>query len=507
MVYRLLRQTIALLCAAVMILSAGIPEGLCAEEIQKTAEDISGKHLLTQSTDPGQMWAMFDKVVIEGPLLKDDTKITLSHEKGIGSLYLIFSLEYGPYTVINEDNGDVHTWGEGGFLHEFLDLEAAFGEAPTSVTLCFENGRARLNEIYAFTSGQVPDFVQIWELPKEGETDLLLFSTHGDDEQLFFAGLLPYYAQEMDYQVQVVYLTDHRNMTLRRTGEMLNGLWAVGVRTYPVFGSFADLQSTSKKEAYLKYQRRGITQEELLEFVVEQLRRFRPKVAVGHDVQGEYGHGMHMLYTDLLFQALEISDDPAQYPELAEKYGLWDVPKTYIHLYPENRVFMDWDVPLESFDGMTAYEVTKKLGFPCHKTQQEYFAWFFSGISRADQIPMYSPCEYGLYRSTVGQDVQKKDFFENLTTHAQDAELERLRLEEEARLAAEAETTPPETTQTQPPATMPVQTEPPATETPVQYQKQDSILLPIAVFTGLAGLVLGAGFGVIFRRKNRNKNF
>ena len=130
MVYRMLRRTIALLCTAVMVLAAGIPEGLCAEENRQTAEDISGKHLVTQSTDPGQMWAMFDKVTIEGPALKDGTKITLSHEGGIGSLYLVFSLEYGAYTVINEDNGDVHTWGENGFLHEFLDLEAASGKRP-----------------------------------------------------------------------------------------------------------------------------------------------------------------------------------------------------------------------------------------------------------------------------------------------------------------------------------------------------------------------------------------
>jgi LmbE family N-acetylglucosaminyl deacetylase len=47
----------------------------------------------------------------------------------------------------------------------------------------------------------------------EGGADLVLFSAHGDDEHLFFAGLLPTYAEERGYRVQVVYLTDHRNDT------------------------------------------------------------------------------------------------------------------------------------------------------------------------------------------------------------------------------------------------------------------------------------------------------
>ena len=109
---------------------------------------------------------------------------------------------------------------------------------------------------------------------------------------------------------------------------------------------------------------------------------------------------------------------------------------------------MDWDQPLESFDGMTAYEVTKELGFPCHVSQVSGFLWYMAGADTAAEVAQYSPCEYGLYRSTVGPDVKKNDFFENVPTHAQDkilaeeairqAEEEARRAEEEARLAEEA---------------------------------------------------------------------
>lgn len=177
----------------------------------------------------------------------------------------------------------------------------------------------------------------------------------------------------------------------------------------------------------------------MLAFVVEQLRRFKPLVAVGHDINGEYGHGMHMVYTDRLIAALEVSGDESVFPELAEKYGVWDVPKTYLHLYEENAIALDYDHPLATFDGMTAFEVSQKLGYPCHESQQyTWFTGWINGkseqITKATQISKYNPCKFGLYRSTVGEDVEKNDFLENLTTYA-----ERERLEQERQEAERAE--------------------------------------------------------------------
>jgi len=420
-------RTLSLILCACFLVSA-LPAR--AEETVM-AEDISSSDLIVKSKGFNTDWLLFDGSDTKAGLTEEKSSVTLADERGFGSLYLIFDEEYGCYTLTNNDTGEVMTLGENGLLHEFVSLE----DCPSSITLSFANGKVKLNEIYAFTKGQVPDYVQKWELPKEGETDLVLFSTHGDDEHLFFAGILPYYAVERGYQVQVVYLTNHRNVNTKRCHEMLNGLWAVGVRTYPVFGHFKDYFSTSIQQAYGNFKYWGVTEEELLAYVVEQVRRFKPKVAVGHDpIKGEYGHGAHMLYADLLMKALEITNDPDQFPESAEKYGLWDVPKTYLHCYPENEIVMDWDQPLESFDGMTAYEVSTKLGFTCHKTQYNDFAWYIAGMKTAAQIRNFGPREFGLYRSTVGEDVEKNDFFENMTTYAEDA---RIRAEEEARLEAE----------------------------------------------------------------------
>ena len=425
-------RVFSVFCCTVILLFA-VTLTVSATETVLMAENISGKELVEKQKGFSGVNQLFDKRTKEPVKFRADTELTLAHEAGIGSLYLVFDTEYGKYTITEPETQQTFTAGTDLFLHEFVDLEAIFGKAPERVVISFENGEGKLNELYAFTSGQTPNFVQKWQQPKDGETDVVLFSTHGDDEQLFFAGLLPYYAVERDCQVQVVYMTGHRNMSMRRSHEMLDGLWAVGIRSYPVFGEFGDFNTRSAAETYRRYKQKGITEEDILSFVVEQLRRFKPKVAVGHDLEGEYGHGMHMVYAENLCKAAEISMDPESFPDSAAEYGVWDVPKTYLHLYPENPIVMDWDQPMESFDGMTPYEVTKKLGFPAHDSQQTYYGWYFKGMDTAADIEKYSPREFGLYRTTVGEDMEKNDFLENVTTHAEDIILQ----EEAARREAE----------------------------------------------------------------------
>lgn len=366
-----------------------------------------------------------------------NTAITLKNSAGMAGIYLLFDLEYGVYSVTDNDSGKTVTAGSAGILHEYIDLVAAFGTMPKNLTLTFDRGSVRLSELYVFSEGTLPDFVQRWQLPLDGKADIVLFATHGDDDQLFFAGLLPYYASREECAVQVVYLTDHRNLTKSRTHEMLNGLWGVGITAYPVFGSFADFRIDDMQDTYDEYRYSyGVTENDLQSFVVEQIRRFRPQVAIGHDLRGEYNHGMHMVYADLLVKALDITGNPELFPESAQKWGTWNIPKLYLHLYEENKIVMNWDVPLEAFDGLTAFQVTQKFGYPCHKSQQwTWFTRWLNGssgeITKATQIDTYSPCNYGLYRSLVGADVEKNDFLENIVTYATQERLEQERLEQE----------------------------------------------------------------------------
>lgn len=360
--------------------------------------------------------------------------VELTSDTPFCSLYLIFNNEYRSYTVTDNLTGETVTAGQHRFLHEFVRLPAE----TTSVTVSFPGGPLSISEIRAYTAG-TPTDVQIWEPPLEGNTDLLLMSTHGDDEHLFFAGLLPIYAGELDYNVQVVYLTNHREWTYVRCHEMLNGLWAVGVRAYPMFGTFPDFRIDNRDDTYAYYEELGVTKEDLLAYVVEQIRRFDPQVVVAHDFKGEYGHGMHQVYADLVSQAIYLTNNPSYFPRSAEKYGLWDVPKTYFHVYGKNSIELELDDPLESFDGLSAFDVSRYIGFPCHETQviyREFTDWIYGAeneVTCSTDITRFSPRYYGLYRSTVGEDVEKNDVMENTPRY-----LERKRQEEEKRAQEEA---------------------------------------------------------------------
>ena len=194
-----------IICLFLCISVIAIP-GSCTQE----AVNVSGPARIAEQSGFHPHSRLFDGVFVVPTIFADHSWITLEYHQGIGSLYLVFHHEYGTYTATNNDTGVTAVLGENGFLHDFVDLVAIFGSAPSSVTLSFDSGDVWLNEICIFTPGQVPDYVQKWELPADGKADLLLFSAHGDDEQLFFAGLLPLYAGELEYRVQVVYLTNHR---------------------------------------------------------------------------------------------------------------------------------------------------------------------------------------------------------------------------------------------------------------------------------------------------------
>jgi LmbE family N-acetylglucosaminyl deacetylase len=375
---------------------------------------------LTVNISDGQSGgALLDDNVYTYLYLKGDTTIIINQPEGISGLYIIWNKVPGKWTYTLD--GVSNNAGQNGYLHEYIKLNKATAE----VKINSPSEGAQISDIYCFGEGSLPDWVQVWQPPCD-KADLLLLPTHSDDEQLFFAGVLPYYAGELNLSVQVVYMTNHWD-TVRRPHEQLNGLWTVGVRSYPVVGPFPDDAASlgSKAETVETVFKRALSvydEEAIKEFQVETIRRFRPLVIIGHDFAGEYRHGAHILNAYTLKEALELSGNAAYYPSSAQKYGVWDVPKTYIHLYEENQIVMNWDVPLNNFNGLTAFEVTK-LGYACHLSQQR--TWFTSWLNQAKaaDITAYSPCLYGLYRSTVGLDSGKADFFENIITYEKQAEL------------------------------------------------------------------------------------
>lgn len=443
--------------------------------------------------------------------------VTVTRQDGIYGIYVVHDTLPQEWYITDPSSGETVTCAVNGFLHEYIDIEASFGKAPEKLVLKFSSA-ASVCDIYAFSDGELPDFVQVWEKPLE-RADLMLVSSHSDDEQLFFAGILPYYAGERGLDVQVLYMVQHYELygeiNHQRPHEQLDGLWAVGIRNYPVISDFPDLYAentnpeTALAEAQEVFGQAGVTFDDFVTYLTDNIRKFKPLVVVSHDFNGEYGHGTHVMCAKALSKAIMLAADSSYDTESAIKYGgAWCVEKLYIHLYGENKITLDLDTPLEAFDGKTAFEMTQ-YGFSFHKSQ--HWTWFNewlygtaeNPITKASQIKDYSPCEYGLYFSNVGLDTVGGDFFENVKTYAEmeaasntDSVLDSI----EAPATLRVETSAP-----------PVTEEESASETEVGEVADNSTLIAIIVMVSVAvciALAVFISYSSInaSRRRNRRRN-
>ena len=345
------------------------------------------------------------------------TEITISAEENIDGIYIKWESIPNPWTLTAGDASI--SAGQYGFLHEYVKV----AKGTNSVTIHIPDGGAEIAEVYAFSAGELPDYVQTWEPPYD-KADLLVFTAHSDDEVLYMGPSIVNLTHNNTARVQVAYMSDQYKTEPFRNHELLDGLWEMGVTHYPQLGEFWDLYSESLEEAQ---EHNDI--EDVKEYVVRTIRRFQPQIVVTHDLNGEYGHGMHRMIAKAVADTADLTGDASQYPESAQKYGAWDVPKTYLHLYWENQIVLPTRESLSDFGGRTALQVCKDA-FEKHVSQQGPTFWVDDGYDD-DGNPndyQYSCAEYGLYRTTVGTDTGNS-MLEHLVTY-----------DEQERQAAETET-------------------------------------------------------------------
>ena len=340
------------------------------------------------------------------------------------------------------------------------------------LSLSCESGM-QISEVTLFSDGTLPENIHEWQPPVK-KADLLVVSAHCDDELIFFGGTIPYYAGERKLAVQVVYMA---NGDRARVDEALDGLWHAGVRNSPVFLPCKDVYTETLRLALLNWGEEETTGE-----LVGLIRRFRPEVIVSHDLEGEYGHGAHRATAYCVQQAVPLAADNAAYPGSAETYGVWQAKKLYLHLYPENQITMNWNQPLEAFDGKTALEVANEA-YHMHVSQLDYHKNVYGNGK-------YSSLLFGLAFSAVGQDAAKNDFFEHIALASpRDSQIP---------------TATPSPTATQTPATRaetPTPTSAPGGPQFNEQQKQE--LLGI---TSILFLFLSAGAVIVVKKQRDRKN-
>lgn len=162
--------------------------------------------------------------------------LTVSADEPMQGVYLKWASLESSYSV--SYNGKEQKITKENMLHKYID----FGEAVTECTITFESV-ASVCDIFAYGKGKLPDNVQVWEKPCT-DADILVFSTHADDEILFLGGVLATYAGQQGLNVQVAYMTNYWNGATVREHEKLDGLWESGVKHYPVNGEFDDIYAT-----------------------------------------------------------------------------------------------------------------------------------------------------------------------------------------------------------------------------------------------------------------------
>ncbi len=405
---RILRPALA--CMLSGCIFSGMAGALAAENITRNVTVTTDGAVTTKLTDSN-----LGSIVSGEPLTIDITS-----KEPMGGIYIKYRYVPGAGTL----NGNVPI-AKNGFMQEWIPLDS-----PTNVHLAYEN--AAISEIEIYSEGEKPDNVPDWQVG-EVKTDLMLFATHSDDDQLFFAGLLPYYAVREDVNIRVAYFINHYD-TFNRTHELLDGLWHCGVTNYPDISPFPDGYSESAEDAKSFLEEKGFTSEEIVAFPRSLLNQYTPKVTVLHDIKGEYGHGAHMLNTAAFFEACRTRSDTDYIPE-----------KIYIHLSEEYPLVLDIDTPLEALGGKSPFAVSQEA-FGFHTSQ--HWTWFYDwmygkdkSITLASEISSYNPAKYGLYFCRVPADITSNDMLDGVETYAavaqKESEQQRL-LEEEMRQAEEA---------------------------------------------------------------------
>lgn len=397
--------------------------------------------------------------------------ITITSSEAMYSLYIKWDLVPSEWTL--SYNSKTQTCGADGFLHEYIEIP----EGTTQMTITFAS-KESICDLHVYSKGSAPEDVQTWKKPCD-KADILVFATHADDEILFLGGVLATYGGEQDLAVQVAYMCEFTSSAKIREHEKLDGLWESGIKHYPVCGDFPDLYSQTLEAAKKQY-----VYDDVKSYTTSCIRRFKPLVVVTQDLNGEYGHGGHMLFSHAVAESVESSSDSSVFPDSAAKYGTWDVPKTYLHLYTDNKITMNLRLPLSRMGNRTSIEV-QTAAYKKHVSQQ--WCWFYV----SDEYE-YSCADFGLYRTKVGSDTGN-DMLEHITTYEEQDKLAKEAAEKESienSKAAEEESISRE------------QSESKAANRDAAKKKTSAIVIVVIIVV----ILVAAAFGYVRLQQSRRKH-
>lgn len=262
------------------------------------------------------------------------------------------------------------------------------------ISIKFSQSGQGIMKLRVWGEGELPRTAVTWQPPHE-DCELMVVSTHMDDEWLWFGGIIPYYDTVLGHDVQVVYMADCGRL---RYAECMNALGVAGVNTHPIFLGLVDERIDSLNQTLAHWG----GQEAVTKLMVELIRSRKPEIILTHDWDGEYGHNQHIVTSRCMETVIKAAADPNLYPELGEA---WQVQKLYRHLEKKCPIEFDWHQSFPELDGRTLLQ-TADQAMRENASQTKYY--------QVKDHGEYDNAKFGLSYSTVGEDTEHKDLFENV---------------------------------------------------------------------------------------------
>ena len=258
-------------------------------------------------------------------------------------------------------------------------------------------------------------------LPPTNKIAVLAVWAHQDDEAIFGGGSLPYYSAVLKLPTMLLCMTGGSEP--ERDNELRCAAWTYGLRYEPLFGHFMDVHSnlitnspygtntiniTWDYWAGVGFLGNGTNVEagktRAINFVAEQIRRYRPDVIITHDLNGETGHDNHKAAAYAVTRAFFVAADPDATATNLVGLPPWRAQKLYVHLYPTNRLFHEfWEIPYPALTNRTPHQAAN-IGLTCHVSQGPS-RWIGASVYPPGGMYNLWPAEWwGLYASRVGLD-------------------------------------------------------------------------------------------------------
>lgn len=355
-----MKRIILKLIILCMIFLCGIPAVTVAED-QPEAEELTKSCSVAVSSDPDSVKEILNYRLKSYATLRTGTKITVSWKDDIPAAKLCLQWLDLPegVRVIQYDRKRKEVSNR--ILDSDPESVISLDPAAESAVILISKNKLRLSQLHVFSEGTLPEPFHEWaETPDH--LDYLLIATHPDDDVLYLGAVVPYYGAEKGYAGAIAFVTC-QNRT--RMTEAENGAWAMGLRNRPLFMGFPDVPNDASKRLKATF-----VYDDLVLAIVRLYRTYHPLVVFAQDTEGEYGHWQHKRTAKASVEAFSLAADPSYDPESAEQFGVWQVQKLYLHLYPINKLTVDAHIPLEAFGGKDAYEVAKEA-YRKHVSQQK----------------------------------------------------------------------------------------------------------------------------------------